>query len=175
MLIALTGMPGSGKTTVGRILADALGCPFMDLDELIEKKAGKPIPQIFAEDGEAAFREWEGKQLKQTVSKYAGADAVLALGGGSVCLPGAAQLLQDKTLCIYLRASVDTLAARLQGASGRPLLSGTAPSQLEALTATLATLLAAREALYDQAAHVTLDTDGVTPEAIADEIIISVL
>lgn len=166
MLITLTGMPGSGKTTVGRIVADALGCPFMDLDALIEKKAGKAIPDIFAADGEAGFRKLEGQLLKQTVAKYAQSDAVLALGGGSVTLPGAQALLQEKTLCIYLRASLATLEARLQGTGGRPLLAE--PGSLQRL-------LAEREPLYEAAAHVTLDTDGASPETLADEIIISVL
>ena len=166
MLIALTGMPGSGKSSVGRLVADALGCPFLDLDELVAKKAGKSVPQIFAEDGETAFRDWEGKLLKQTVAKYAGSDAVLALGGGSVTLPGAVPLLKGKTLCIWLQAGLETLAARLAGTEDRPLL--TAPDSLEKL-------LSERAPLYRTSAHVCLDTDGATPEAVADEIIISVL
>lgn len=166
MLITLTGMPGSGKTTVGRIVADALGCPFMDLDTLIEKKAGKSIPDIFAAEGEAGFRLLEGIMLKQTVAKFAQSDAVLALGGGTVTLPGAPALLQEKTLCIYLKASLETLAPRLQHTGDRPLLA--APGDLERL-------LAEREPLYETAAHVTLDTDGASPETLADEIIISVL
>ena len=69
MMITLTGFMGSGKTTVGRILADALDCLFLDLDDLIVKKAGKSIPDIFAEDGEAAFRALEARLLRQTVEK----------------------------------------------------------------------------------------------------------
>jgi len=166
MLITLTGMPGSGKTTVGRIVADALGCPFMDLDELIEKKAGKAIPAIFKEEGEAAFRTLEGKVLRETVSKYAQADAVLALGGGSVTLPGAAALLHEKTLCIWLQASIPTLSSRLQDTPPRPLLSS---------ENTLEKFLSDREECYEKAAHVRLDTDGVDAEAVADELIITAL
>ena len=69
MMITLTGFMGSGKTTVGKVLADFLGCPFMDLDDLIEKKAGKSIPDIFAQDGEEAFRQLEAKILRQQVEK----------------------------------------------------------------------------------------------------------
>ena len=69
-MITLTGFMGSGKTTVGKVLADFLGCPFMDLDDLIVKKAGKSIPEIFTEDGEAAFRQLEARLLRQTVEKY---------------------------------------------------------------------------------------------------------
>ena len=70
-MITLTGFMGSGKTTVGKVLADFLGCPFMDLDELVVKKAGKSIPEIFAQDGEPAFRALEARLLRQTVEKYA--------------------------------------------------------------------------------------------------------
>lgn len=169
MLITLTGMPGSGKTTVGRIVADALGCPFMDLDEMIVKKAGKTIPEFFESDGEKAFREMECKLIRQTVSKYAQSDAVLALGGGSVTLPGIPVLLQEKTLCIWLQASIQTLATRLDDTSSRPLLSDSAlPDRLTAM-------LSERDALYAKAAQVSVETDGLTAEEVADEIIISVL
>lgn len=165
MLITLTGFMGSGKTTVGRILADALGCPFLDLDELIVKKAGKPIPDIFAQDGEPAFRQLEARLLRQTVEKYGEATAVLSLGGGAILAPASATLVHEKTVCIYLRATLDTLTDRLAGESGgRPLADST-----------LAERLAAREPLYEKTAHVTIDTDGLSPEEVSDEIIISCL
>ena len=165
MLIALTGFMGSGKTTVGRLVADALGCPFMDLDEIIVRKAGRGIPDIFAAEGEAGFRRREKQALEQTVAKYAETTAVLALGGGTVTVPGAIGLLQEKTLCIYLKAGFPTLQTRLEGQTdGRPL----ADDQM-------AQRLATREPLYEQAAHIVLDTDGHTPEEITDEIIISCL
>lgn len=165
MLISLCGFMGSGKTTVGRILADALGCPFLDLDELIVNKAGKSIPDIFAEDGEAAFRQLEARLLKQTVEKYGEGTAVLSLGGGAVLTPTSAALLQEKTVCIYLRATLDTLLGRLAGeTAGRPLADDA-----------MAERLAAREPLYEKTAHVTIDTDGLSPEEVSDEIIISAL
>ena len=165
MLITLTGFMGSGKTTVGRILADALGCPFLDLDEMIVKKAGKSIPDIFAQDGEPAFRQLEARLLRQTVEKYGGSTAVLSLGGGAVTTAASATLLHEKTVCIYLRATLDTLMDRLAGeTAGRPLAD-----------ASLAERLAAREPLYEKTAHVTIDTDGLTPEEVSDEIIISCL
>lgn len=102
MLIALTGFMASGKTSVGRLLADSLGCPFLDLDEVIVKKAGRSIPAIFASEGEEGFRRLEKQALEQTVSRYAENTAVLALGGGTVTVPGAIRLLQEKTTCIYL-------------------------------------------------------------------------
>jgi len=156
---------GGGKTTVGRILADALGCPFLDLDELIVKKAGKSIPDIFAQDGEPAFRQLEARLLRQTVEKYGESTAVLSLGGGAVTTPASATLVHEKTVCIYLRATLDTLLERLAGESaGRPLAD-----------ASLAERLAAREPLYEKTAHVVIDTDGLSPEEVSDEIIISCL
>lgn len=163
MILALTGMMGSGKTTVGRLVADALGCPFLDMDELVARKAGKGIAAFFATDGEAAFRLLEGKVLKETVKKYAQSTAVLALGGGTVTVPGAVKLLQEGTLCVWLQVSEAEALARLSGAMDRPLAGD------------WAALLEARTPLYAAAAQVTLDTDGAAPEALADEIIISVL
>lgn len=165
MLIALTGFMGSGKTSVGRLVADALGCPFLDLDDIIVKKAGRSIPEIFQADGEKGFRRLEKDALEKTVAKYAENTAVLALGGGTVTVSGAVKLLQEKTLCIYLEADIDTLTARLEGQTeGRPLADEN-----------MAARLAQREPLYREAAHVTIDTAGLTPEEITDEIIISCL
>ena len=164
-MITLTGFMGSGKTTVGKVLADFLGCPFMDLDDLIVKKAGKSIPEIFAQDGESAFRQLEARLLRQTVEKYTENTVVLALGGGAVTAPASAALLREKTVCIYLRATLETLQSRLEGeTAGRPLAD-----------ASLADRLAAREPLYEQTAHVIIDTDGLSPDEVADEIIISSL
>ena len=165
MMIALTGFMGSGKTTVGKVLADFLGCPFMDLDDLVVKKAGKSIPDIFAQDGEPAFRELEAQILRKTVAKYAESTAVLALGGGAVLAPASAALLHEKTVCIYLRATLDTLLERLAGeTAGRPLADDS-----------LAERLASREPIYEKTAHVIVDTDGLSPDEVADEIIISAL
>ncbi len=165
MMITLTGFMGSGKSTVGRLLADSLGCPFLDLDDLVVKKAGKSIPDIFAQDGEPAFRQLEARLLRQTVEKYAETTAVLALGGGAVMTPASAALLHEKTVCIYLRATLDTLLARLEGeTAGRPLADDS-----------LASRLASREPIYEETAHVIIDTDGLSPDEVADEIIISAL
>jgi len=181
MMVALTGFMGSGKTTVGKVLADFLGCPFMDLDDLVVKKAGKSIPDIFAQDGEPAFRQLEAQVLRKTVEKYAESTAVLALGGGAVLAPASAALLHDKTVCIYLRASLDTLLARLAGeTAGRPLLQEI-PDQVgdDVMPgpdrASVSARLAAREPIYEITAHVIIDTDGLSPDEVADEIIISAL
>ena len=165
MMITLTGFMGSGKSTVGACVADALDCLFLDLDDLIVKKAGKSIPDIFAQDGEPAFRELEAQVLRQTVGKYAENTVVLALGGGAVLAPASAALLQEKTTCIYLRATLDTLLRRLAGETvGRPLADDA-----------MAARLAEREPIYEKTAHVIIDTDGLSPDEVADEIIISCL
>ena len=164
MIISLTGFMGSGKTTVGRIVADALGCPFFDLDDIVVKKAGKGISAIFAEDGEPAFRALEADCLKAFLKKYAQSTAVLALGGGSLQNAMSAKLVKEETLCIYLQASGDTLKERLGDTTGRPLASGDWQPLLESRLAT-----------YAATASVTLDTDGLTAEEVADEIIIDCL
>ena len=193
MMITLTGFMGSGKTTVGKVLADFLGCPFMDLDDLVVKKAGKSIPDIFAQDGEPAFRLLEAQVLRKTVEKYAESTAVLALGGGAVLAPASAALLHEKTVCIYLRATLDTLLARLAGeTAGRPLLQeipdqvgddggsvvmpGPGSSVMPGPDrASVSARLASREVIYEKTAHVIIDTDGLSPDEVADEIIISAL
>ena len=165
MLIALTGFMGSGKSTVSALLADALGCPLLELDALIEKQAGRPIPVLFAEEGEAGFRAREAKLLADTVKRYAGTTAVLSLGGGALEDPASARLIHRKTLCLYLQATPDTLRERLSGSgTSRPLLSGDWEALLER-----------RRPTYEQTAHVILDTDGLSPEQIVDEIIIDCL
>lgn len=164
MIIALTGYMGAGKSTVGSIVADALGCPFIDLDDVVVKTAGKSIPEIFAQDGELEFRALEADCLKKAVKKYGGNTAVLALGGGTVTCPGVPELLQEKTLCIWLKASPETLMERIKGGPERPLADDGFRARY-----------AAREPLYAAAAHIVLETDGLTSEEIADEIIIDCL
>ena len=168
MIITLAGCMGSGKSTVGRALADLLGCRFIDLDEAIVQKTGKSIPDIFSAEGEEGFRRIEWKTLKAVLPESG--TAVLALGGGTLTIPAAAALVREKTCCIYLRASVETLAERLSSeAEGRPLLQGTD------LRERIAALLDARAETYEKTAHAMMDTDGMDPEDIAEELILSYL
>lgn len=166
MITALTGFMGCGKSTVGRVLAESLGVQFLDLDEIIEKREGRSPADIIRSDGEAAFRKTEAAALKDTISRYSESSAILSLGGGAVLLPASRKLVHEKTLCIYLRATVETLEENLQISPGdRPVLQGTSVGEL----------LAARAPIYEAAASVIIDIDGLTTENIVDEIIISVL
>ena len=171
-------MPGSGKSTVGRMVADLLGCRFLDLDEEIVRRCGKSIPDIFATEGEAAFRKTEGHVLRAVVPAGAKESPVptlvLALGGGTLMKPGSARLVHEETVCIYLRAGIETLSARLAGeADSRPLLADSSTSL--GMTARLEKLLAERAAVYEETAHIILDTDGNDPGDVASEIIVTAL
>jgi shikimate kinase len=140
------GLPGSGKSTIGRRVARRLGRPFLDFDSEIERRQGKSIAQIFAEVGEAGFRALEldlTKELAQT------GGMVLAPGGGWTTISGAAALLRPPARMIYLRVRAEVAIGRiLRGRRIRPLLQ--TPDPLE----TLRKLLAEREAGYLEADHV---------------------
>ncbi len=182
---------GCGKSSVGRRLSELLGWRFMDLDEVIEAREGRRIPEIFAEDGEAEFRAMELEALKMIINDYGSesqddgdidgqddgcgrrnGNLVLALGGGAVMTPECAALIQEYTLCIYLRASVDTLVNRLVNESaGRPVLqsSGCSKSSGEqnalgqsALRTRITELMSFRSSTYEAVAHQIIDTDGFT-------------
>ena len=154
---------GSGKTTVGRIVADALGCPFLDLDEVVAKSEKCSIAVIFATKGEEYFRRAEEKALADVLKRYAQGDLVLALGGGAILSASSRALLQSGSLCIWLDAPAELLWSRVSRSS-RPLANADFTARLES-----------RRPLYAEAAHITIDTDGLSPQDIADEIIISCL
>ena len=168
MIISLIGFMGCGKSSVGRRLSELLCCDFMDLDDVIESWTGKKIPEIFAEEGETGFRAIEAERLSTVID--GNAEMVLSLGGGTVMTPKCGRIVHEKTLCIYLRASVETLADNLKDESeGRPMLaSGTS------LHNRIAELLALRESTYESTAHIIIDTDGKTIDEIAEEIIKSI-
>ena len=155
---------GSGKTTVGRIVADALGCPFVDLDKLIVQRDGRSIKEIFEADGEAFFRRAEEAALADTLKKYAQGDVVLSLGGGTILSAASRALLRDKTLCIWLDAPAEVLRARIGTNPKRPLADDDFAARLES-----------RRPLYEEVAEITIDTESLSAQDIADEIIISCL
>ncbi len=156
-MIVLVGFMGAGKTTVGRILARRLGVPFRDSDVVIEDRAGRPIRQIFAEDGEPAFRDLEHKVIADLLD---GTDSVLALGGGAVQRADTRDLLRDVPV-VYLRISYAEAIRRVGGDQGRPMLARPDVAQLHA----------ERDLVYAEAATVTVDAGTSPPEAIAREIL----
>ena len=152
---------GCGKSSTGRALAERLGARFVDLDAEIVARTGRTIPEIFREGGESAFRAAELEALRAVLDEAAAATAntVLALGGGTLTVPEARELVFSKTECIFLRTSLETIRERLGAAdASRPLFA-----DAEAL-------FAARAPVYAQAPYV-VDTDGKTPDEVADEIV----
>ncbi len=152
--ILLYGPPGAGKSTVGALLAEALSLPFVDLDARIAARAGRSIPRIFAESGEAAFRQLEAALLRETL---AGQPAVVALGGGALLDADSRRLAEAAGRVVLLEADAETLSARLAGDATRPLLAG---------GGRLAALLAARAAHY-AAFGLRVATKGQTPQETA--------
>ena len=175
MTLCLTGFMGCGKSSVGRRLSELLCCPFTDLDDVIAEKARRSIPEIFASEGEAAFRQMEYAALEHILNIQE-IHQVLALGGGTVMTPECAKLVHEKTVCIYLRASVATLFSHLEGESeGRPVLSGINSERHDhagesSLQSRIKDLMARRTATYEKTAHVIIDTDGKSIENICNEI-----
>lgn len=155
--IVLTGFMGTGKTTVGKLVAKTLERPFVDTDEAIVQRAGKPIAAIFAEDGEAVFRLFE----RRVCRFYAGQPGyVIATGGGMLVEPSNLKVMQASGLVICLLASVETIRARLADEVGvRPLFAGD-----------WETLLKQRETAYAAIPH-HITTDNRTPEQVAEEVI----
>jgi len=159
--VILVGLPGSGKTTVGRLVAAALGAEFVDLDEAIERRAGKSVPRIFAEDGEAAFRSLEAEVGGAVLRSP---PAVVAPGGGFFAGDRTRELARLSGLVVYLATDPKEAVRRLGGAAGRPLLEGGDPEQKMAL------LLATRGALYDES-ECTVGTTGVAADAVARAVV----
>ncbi|NJN84734.1 MAG: AAA family ATPase [Caldilineaceae bacterium] len=124
--IIITGFMGTGKSTVGRLLAARLGRPFLDMDEQIEAYFGKPIPEIFANDGEAAFRAAEAAICRQVADQTG---LVLSTGGGALVNPANRDRLAQSGVIICLTATEDAILERVQQASNRPLLPGSADEQ----------------------------------------------
>ena len=143
--IVLIGLPGSGKTTVGRAVAAQLGRPFVDFDEEIERREGRSVAEIFARDGESRFRALERSLTQEFVDVPA---AVLAPGGGWAAIPGCLEALQPVSEVVYLEVEPAVAVARMQAAIGRrPLLDRPDPA------AALRELLTAREYRYLLANH----------------------
>jgi shikimate kinase/3-dehydroquinate synthase len=158
----LNGMMGAGKSAVGRVIAERVRVPFVDLDVEIERRAGKSIRQIFAEEGEARFRGFEREEVARELANAA--PRVVALGGGSLLTRSLRLQALERTVVVTLRATPAELVRRVSGDGSRPML-GDAPSE-----ARVVELLEARASVYAEA-HAVIDTTGVAPEAIASEVL----
>ncbi|WP_204000441.1 shikimate kinase [Micromonospora lutea] len=156
----LVGAPGSGKTTVGQGLAEALGVEFRDTDADIERVAGKPIPEIFVDEGEAHFRTLERAAVAAALVSCSG---VLALGGGAVLAEENRAALVGHRV-VHLSVELPDAVKRVGLGAGRPLLAINP-------RATLKHLMDQRRPLYAEVATVTVVTDGRTPEEIVAELV----
>ena len=157
----LIGLPGSGKTTVGRLVAEQLHAGFVDIDAVLTRREGKPITMIFAEKGEAAFRELERKEMETALGSE---PAIIASGGGWAAQPGAVEGAKAYALVIYLRTRADTAAQRAAPEGTRPLLMGEDPVER------MRQLLKEREPAYLHA-HENVDTDRSTAPKVAAEVV----
>lgn len=158
MIVYLVGMPGSGKSTVGREVAGRLGVPFVDLDEEVERRSGATVSQIFASEGEAGFRTLEARALVDASRQD---PSVVACGGGVVLEPANRITLRNTGTCVYLDVPLGVLEERVEPAADRPLIR--AEGDLERL-------LAEREGLYREFAAHVVDGSG-DPGDVADAIV----
>jgi shikimate kinase len=158
--VVLIGFMGAGKSAVGRALAERLGYEFVDTDVMVETAAGVSIEEIFATEGEKAFRDREAKAVVEACKR---GGKVIACGGGAVLELRNYRVLRVAGPIVYLRASAGTLTQRIADGPGRPLLRGK-PDEV------VPRLLAERAPGYEAAADVIVDTDGRAPEEVAVEI-----
>ncbi|SEP43656.1 shikimate kinase [Amycolatopsis saalfeldensis] len=152
----VVGPPGSGKSTVGPLLAEALGVVFRDTDDDIVARTGRSISDIFAEDGEPAFRVLEAEAVATALAEHEG---VLSLGGGAPLTPSTRALLAEHTV-VFLNVGLAAGVQRAGLSTARPLLAGVNPR------ATFKTLLDARLPVYREVATVEIDTDTRTPAEV---------
>lgn len=162
MIVYLVGMPGSGKSSVGPVLADKLGVAFIELDRDIERSAGKPLNAIFAEEGEERFRELEAAALV-TASEHD--PAVVSCGGGVVLEPANRITLRASGEVVFLSVPLDVLESRVVPAADRPLIRSSGD---------LARMFAEREPLYREFAGHVVDGSGSVEEvaeAVREELL----
>ena len=155
--VVLVGLPGSGKTTVGRLAAQELGAPFLDVDEVIERQTGQSVRALFADRGELAFRRLERAAMRQALES---APAILAPGAGWAAQPGVLDEARPAAFIIYLAVPPEIAALRCGPAESRPLLAGGTVGER------LAVLYKERAAFYEQADVVVSNAAGA-PDVVA--------
>jgi shikimate kinase len=158
--VLLVGLPGAGKSTVGRLVADTLAAPFIDVDNLLVRQMGMPVAQIFGMVGEPEFRRMERDAVRAACGAGPG---VVVPGAGWAAQEGELELARGTSCIIYLKCQAGTAVKRTEGGDVRPLLASDPVSQMRSL-------LQEREAHYARAEH-QVTTDGRTPEASAAEVV----
>ena len=166
-IIFLCGFMGSGKSTIGRGLADSLEWPFLDLDDKIEEIAGQEIPEIFEREGEAGFRTIERRALLEVARKFKG---VVALGGGSLQSQHMVDHLKLKGLLIFLETPISVILGRVSGDENRPLLLDKRgnPKNKKVLEQDLQALYDERLPFYKQAVINVANDGSKSPEQIVE-------
>ena len=159
MLLVLVGPPGSGKTSVGLVLADRLAAMFRDTDDDVEVASGRSVSDIFVESGETTFRALEKVAVAKALAEH---DGVLALGGGAVLDAATRQLLSGHRV-VHLDVGLAEAMRRLEMNRSRPLLLGNVRTQWQALAD-------ARRPFYEEVADQVIATDALTPDQIAQQI-----
>jgi shikimate kinase len=166
MHLTLIGYRATGKTTLARLLAQRLGWDWIDADVEIERRAGKSIARIFAEQGEPAFRDLEAEAIADLCRRDR---LVLAAGGGAPLRPESRRAMRDDGKVVWLMAQPQTILARMSGdattTTRRPDLTDKGPLE------EIIHLLAVRTPIYQEVAHLAVDTEGKTPDELADEIV----
>jgi shikimate kinase len=158
--IVLVGLPGSGKSTVGKLVADALSTFVIDIDALLVREMGMPVIQIFGMVGEPRFREMEREAVKAAQSRD---PCVIVPGGGWAAQPGQLEAAKQASLVIYLKCQAATAMKRREKGDAHPLLAGGDPGQK------MRALLEEREPFYRLAEHV-VDAERASPEGVAAEV-----
>jgi len=163
--VVLVGMMGSGKSTVGRRVAEALGRPLVDTDTLVEERTGRTVREIFEAEGEAAFRRFEAEAVEAAASWPV--PAVIAAAGGVVLYPDSRDRLRRSGTVIYLAAAVETLVERVRSGSHRPLLADDPEAVLRQLDEQ-------RRGLYEELADAVVVVDDLTTEQVAECVLAAV-
>lgn len=166
MNIVLMGFMGAGKTKVGHLIAERLGVPFVDTDDLVEDAAGRSIGEIFEYKGESAFRDMETQAIRDAVGRGEG---VVALGGGAATFERNWEILKNSgALTIYLKADVDSIVERIGDQTHRPLLAGLTREQIRQK---VAQMLKEREPWYERADLVISSDNTRDKFTMADEVV----